>query len=216
MKNDIKFPFAISLLLHLSLFIAASLTVKKSNYIILPVELAFYGPPPSAEPVSAAPPAAEKPAKIEKKSEGDVNISKKKKTEVKAPKELPAPRAPASPQAASKPSAPGIPGAAAGSSSQISYDTASFPYAYYTSTIVKKIGRNWQWSTAFGRIKAVVYFRISKDGVISELKLKESSGDGLFDQQALRSVAISGPFPPLPQGYAEEDLGVYFEFSFRE
>ena len=65
-------------------------------------------------------------------------------------------------------------------------------------------------------MKAVVFFRILRDGSITALAIKTSSGDDTFDQQALRSVELAGPFPPLPSGYSEDELGIYFEFAFKE
>ena len=101
-------------------------------------------------------------------------------------------------------------------SGQISLDSAKFPYSYYTSMLVKKISRNWQWAVEFGRLKSVVYFKIQKDGTLSDVAIKETSGDALFDQQALRAIQLCDPFPPLPDEYPENNLGVFFEFSFKE
>jgi TonB family protein len=100
--------------------------------------------------------------------------------------------------------------------SQISLDSARFPYAYYTNMIVKRINRNWQWAQSFGRMKAVIYFKIQKDGRITDIAVKTSSGEQLFDQQAVRAVSLADPLAPLPDGYSDTDLGVYFEFQFRE
>src|SRR3989339_436027 len=101
-----------------------------------------------------------------------------------------------------------------GPGSPISVGSARFPYSYYTNLVARKIEKNWQWANAFGRMKAVVFFRILRDGSITALAIKTSSGDDTFDQQALRSVELAGPFPPLPSGYSEDELGIYFEFAF--
>ncbi|MDR3113203.1 MAG: TonB C-terminal domain-containing protein, partial [Endomicrobium sp.] len=97
----------------------------------------------------------------------------------------------------------------------LAFDTADFKYAYYTKTIVRKIDRFWQWSESYGRLKAVVYFRISRDGTVSGIKVKEASGDDGFDNNAIRAVELSSPFAPLPDGYKGDSLGVYFEFKFK-
>ena len=61
-----------------------------------------------------------------------------------------------------------------------------------------------------------MFFRIAKDGNILDETVKDTSGDRLFDEQAMRAVKMAGPFPPLPDGYTDNDLGVYFEFTYRE
>jgi len=97
----------------------------------------------------------------------------------------------------------------------VMFDDANFKYNYYTNAIVKKIGKYWQWASSYSSLRAVVYFKIDRNGTVHSVKIKESSGDDDFDQNALRSVHLASPFAPLPEGYTEKDLGVYFEFKFR-
>lgn len=97
----------------------------------------------------------------------------------------------------------------------IMLENADFKYSYYTTAIVKKISRYWQWSNSYSSYRAVIYFRIEKDGFVKFVEIKESSGDEGFDENALRSVQLASPFAPLPDGYNQEHLGVYFEFKFR-
>jgi TonB family protein len=62
----------------------------------------------------------------------------------------------------------------------------------------------------------LIYFKIGRDGSVKDLLIKKPSGDDIFDQQASRSIILASPFPPLPSGYKEEDLGVFFEFSYTD
>ncbi|MDR3049262.1 MAG: TonB family protein [Elusimicrobiota bacterium] len=106
--------------------------------------------------------------------------------------------------------------AAAGSQySGVAFDTANFQYAFYTNTIVRKISNNWSWSESYNKLRAVVFFRISRDGAVSEISIKDSSGNKSFDNNALNAVKRAGQFAPLPQGYKPDSLGVYFEFKYR-
>ncbi|MBI4397089.1 MAG: TonB C-terminal domain-containing protein [Elusimicrobia bacterium] len=91
-----------------------------------------------------------------------------------------------------------------------------FPFSYYARIVQQKVWREWDKSTALGQRKAVVLFQITRDGRVASVKTEKSSGDGLFDQAALRAVQLASPFPPLPAGYAEEALDVFFEFNFNE
>ncbi|MBN1621558.1 MAG: TonB family protein [Endomicrobiales bacterium] len=202
MENDLKVALVLSIIVHLSIFLLTSFRSRRIIYVNIPVDLFFYTTPaPPAEVKEQAPPKEEEiviPKKPKKKAE-----KKKEEKKVTEKKEKPAPE----PKPEPKQLTP---------SSQISLESAKFPYAYYTNMIVKKISQNWQWSVDFGELKAVLYFRIQRDGNIDSLEIKTSSGDKLFDKQALRAVEISSPFPPLPFSYDEKDLGVFFEFSFKE
>ena len=99
-------------------------------------------------------------------------------------------------------------------SKTIMFENKNFKYSYYTNTIVKKIRKYCQWSQTTEFYRAVVYFRILKDGSIDEVKIKESSKNEEFDQNVIRTVKLSSPFAPLPLGYTESYLGVYFEFKY--
>ncbi|MCX7956451.1 MAG: TonB C-terminal domain-containing protein [Endomicrobia bacterium] len=99
----------------------------------------------------------------------------------------------------------------------LSLETAKFPFSYYVNQIRKKIIENWLWSHNYpGELKTVVYFRILREGKIEDLRIKETSGNKLYDNLCLRAVEISQPFPPLPEGFKEEYLGVFFEFKYHE
>jgi protein TonB len=212
MTNDLKPFLIISLLLHLVFFIATAFHSKKILYVNLPVDLMFSNPP------AAAPPEAQPPAPLLKEKE-PVLPKKQKKAAVK-PAKKPEPKNAETPKPLQQQPAQAQPqvvaNANAAPSSPISLDAAKFPYAYYTNMIVKRINRNWQWAQSFGKMKAVIYFKIQKDGRITDIAVKESSGEALFDQQAVRAVSLADPLAPLPDGYSDTDLGVYFEFQFRE
>ncbi|MCB4792056.1 MAG: TonB family protein [Elusimicrobia bacterium] len=206
MINDLKIALTLSILVHVSVFLVTAYKSKSVIYLSLPVEIFFYNAPsPTVSSGDIIPKEKEKDEVVIPKKEKRVKEKKKlKETKTETKQETTAGKASESAPAHLVPSG------------QISVDSARFPYTYYTSMIVKKISRNWQWAVEFGRLKAVVYFKIQKDGSLTEVTVKESSGDSLYDQQALRAIKLSDPFPPLPQGYPEDNLGVFFEFTFKE
>jgi len=228
MKQDISIPFLISFLLHGAVFLILSFKFNQSSYIIMPVELSFYRSS-GGQAAAAAPAAVAQESRPITKKDDEIVIPKKKTVEKKKKKDKavkPAEKTAAREDSAKQPQAgsaaspseskSGGSGAQAGAGSPISVGSARFPYSYYTNLVARKIEKNWQWANAFGQMKAVVFFRILRDGSIAALAIKTSSGDDTFDQQALRSVELAGPFPPLPSGYTEDDLGIYFEFAFKE
>ncbi|MBN1824333.1 MAG: cell envelope integrity protein TolA [Endomicrobiales bacterium] len=210
MENDIKLYLALSLAAHLSVFAVSGALSKRSTYIVVPIDLMLHGParPAARKAEQAVPDKIENLVKKQEKAE-EIPVAEKKKADEKkkAAEEVSDKKA--------EDSAKGAPGGD-GYSGPVSFDISNFPFTYYTNQIVRKIGRFWQWSREFGRLKTVVYFKILRDGQVAKIDVKDSSGDSLFDAQAVRAVTLSTPFPPLPESYPGEDLGVYFEFTYRE
>ena len=90
----------------------------------------------------------------------------------------------------------------------------SFGYSYYLNMILSKIGDNWLNPYEGGKkLAVVVYFTITADGSIEDIKLEKSSGDTYYDQLALRAVYVTKRLPPLPSEFREERLKVHLEFE---
>lgn len=86
-----------------------------------------------------------------------------------------------------------------------------FRFPWYLEQLVTKIERNWRPTS--NTLRSTVYFRIARNGRVSDVKVAEESGNFLFDQAAHRAVEASAPFPPLPEEYDGDYLGVYFDFD---
>jgi len=94
---------------------------------------------------------------------------------------------------------------------------SSFPFIYYLQIIIDRVSSNWFTSLVDpgirGNFQATVYFKIHKNGQISNLKIEESSGIKSLDLSALRAIQSSALFPPLPKEYREEYLGIHLIFE---
>jgi TonB family protein len=88
-------------------------------------------------------------------------------------------------------------------------DNPDFTYAYYLDRMLSLIDDKWERPSMGSGIKAVIFFRIGRDGSMAELQVEQSSGYNSFDLAALRAVQNAAPFPPLPRAYKHEDLGVH-------
>ncbi|HET6362804.1 MAG TPA: energy transducer TonB [Gemmatimonadota bacterium] len=88
-----------------------------------------------------------------------------------------------------------------------------FRFPWYLEQLVSKIERNWRPTS--NTMSTTVYFRIARDGRLSDIEIAEESGNFLFDQSARRAVEASAPMPPLPDEYDGDYLGVYFQFDTR-
>jgi len=188
-------------------------------------------PPKTAEPTPEPPKPADQAPILPEKTD------KKKPAPIKpAPPATPAPTAPtrktASPETAPGKSNPNSPpnatavgetgdqagrrGAPTGSplgttafGSKIGgVDNPDFTYGYYLDRLLSLIDANWVRPPMGSGIRAIIAFRIQRDGSLTGLKVAESSGYNSFDLAALRAVQNAAPFPPLPRAYSHDDLGV--------
>jgi len=94
---------------------------------------------------------------------------------------------------------------------------ANFPYVYYLQIITDRVSANWFTSLVdpgvSGNFQTVIFFRINRNGQVSELKVEESSGLTPLDLSALRAVKASSPFPPLPRDYEDSYLVIHLIFE---
>jgi TonB family protein len=235
--TDIKTALIISIFIHVAFFSAATLfTRKPSKIYYVPIQLigagssVSVGGGPSAGKSQGAAAVAEK-AKAETVKSGEIVAAKtgrnrKKRKTVKKNEEAvkweEKPKASAG--SGAEPSKTGSAqasgtgegtGTGSGSGAGLSVDAGNFPYPGYLNVIRNKVGDNWLPApyAYSGSRKVLVYFNISRTGIVDKLVVKESSGVSYLDRSALRAIKSSSPFPPLPAGFPDNSLGVYFMFE---
>ena len=99
------------------------------------------------------------------------------------------------------------------SSAQLDADNFGSPY--YLSIVFGMIRDAWENPVqSSSSLMTTIYFRILKDGSIVETKVEKTSGLDLFDQTAVRAIISSAPFPPLPNEFSGEYLGIHLEFEY--
>ena len=183
---------------------------------------------PGPKTETAAPPEPSRP--VIEKAEEEPTPSKKalptpeKKPDKKTPSVHPAE---VSPKAARKVSgAPvelpssgeasggaGPPGPASNLGTSLSaFDSADFNYSYYVAQMLASIGANW-FKPTDQAVNPVIFFRIARDGSISDVRVEKSSGLPFVDRAAQRAVLASSPLPPLPADFHESSLGVHLKFE---
>lgn len=94
-----------------------------------------------------------------------------------------------------------------------------FPYVWYLKIMERKVTENWIThgiDITGKRADPVVRFRISRDGSVFGLRMERSSGSPALDQSAVEAVTAAAPFPPLPEGFEGESLGVHFAFNYEQ
>jgi TonB family protein len=105
----------------------------------------------------------------------------------------------------------GIPGA--GGAGVAAEAGPAFPYPWYLKAIADKLDKQWHPPQQFqSDTVCQVAFVIHRDGQVSDSSVEKASGDGTFDQLALRAVVYANPLPPLPSGFPDEVLRVHMKF----
>lgn len=99
-----------------------------------------------------------------------------------------------------------------GSSGITGLEGGDFPYTLYLQGMQRKIGDNWYRGTVAPGTTAVIYFRILRDGTVTDAKITTPSNNPTFDRAALSAVRSSTPLNPLPFGYNGTFLGVHLTF----
>jgi TonB family protein len=121
--------------------------------------------------------------------------------------------APAPPRPSNQPPATSTaPEVAIGGSGVTGLEGGDFPYSLYIQGMHRKIGSNWFRPQVAGEATVIIYYRILRDGTITEAKIETPSGNATFDRAALSAVRSSSPLNPLPFAYAGNYLGVHLTF----
>jgi TonB family protein len=167
-------------------------------------------------------------AKAEGEKKDAVDVKEPKEPPKKEEKKIPVPKKPDAKKEgdakketeAKKETAPAVEEKAlgvtvgAGDGTGIAVDAANFPFGYFLAAIERRVSENWFSAVSEGGtgLTCVVYFRLMRDGSVSDARVETSSGNGYFDRAAMRAVKSAAPFPPLPRAFADAYLGIHFTF----
>ncbi|MFQ5768491.1 MAG: energy transducer TonB [Acidobacteriota bacterium] len=99
----------------------------------------------------------------------------------------------------------------------MSFQGATFGYAYYNSQLINKLRSNWQRPLrpdgSSAPISTRVFFRIHQNGSVSNIRLDSPSASPELDRSALRAVQQASPFPPLPPQFTKDHLDLAITFT---
>lgn len=96
-------------------------------------------------------------------------------------------------------------------------DGIAFPYPGYLSNIVRQIALNWSPRRVSAALVTELKFLIRRDGTVAGIEVVKRSGDRLYDLDAMGAIEVVGTskgFGPLPSGWADDVLVVYFTFDY--
>ena len=79
-----------------------------------------------------------------------------------------------------------------------------FKYDWYLRSIEDKVKRYWSPSINDPNLSVVLMFTIFRNGEISDIKIKERSGNSTLDNLAVRAVKLAAPFGKLPPKWGRD------------
>jgi len=208
MKANVLLSAALHVVFFTTLFHLRQGPTKLEGYpTIIPVELL------DLKPVAFKAPEVEKVAPIEKIAKPQPKPLEGVTVEKPKMEEEPEEKQPVKQEEKPKKSNEGK---SSKDSEKVKLDVAEFPFSYYLALLQGRIQSNWEPPFNSSRNvskKAVVAFRIQRNGQLEHISLVSRSGDYLFDQSCLRAVTLANPLPPLPFDFPRPTLGVQFEFE---
>jgi protein TonB len=92
-----------------------------------------------------------------------------------------------------------------------------FPFPGYLTNIMRQITIAYAPQRTSATLVAEVKFVIRRDGSVVDIEVVKSSGNRLFDLEAkgtIESVGAVKAFGPLPTGWNDDVLVVYFTFDY--
>jgi TonB family protein len=222
LKRDDLFPYLIvSIFLHIAIYFLIN---GKENPVFLPslIEVSFYSPSSQKVEQSSATASSKKPGASVVSAWEQIKSNDTKKYDKQSVKPIGEKKAEvveflgnsSSVETFQEPNTGKLSTGAGSQYGGLSFDTENFKYyAYYSEQIVRKIRGQWRLDKNYGKLRVLVYFKIYRNGTISDIFVKESSKNGEYDKYALDTVRRAVPFSDLPDGYEGDSLGVFFEFK---
>lgn len=214
-----------SLLLHV-VIIAAFVSMRGSPQPMPPViALRLVAAQAGPRQVGVVQPPTEQPATTETPRAAEVVPETRRPTPVervrtptRTPKQATAtPSTAPTPPKAVAPTAGGGPVGGRGTDvANINTGGIAFEHPGYLNNIVNRVIERFSWSGP--RVAAEVSFRIRRDGTVDpdDIRVVKSSGVYRFDTRAIEAVEAAAEarvFGPLPQGFKDDVLIVFFRFD---
>ena len=93
-------------------------------------------------------------------------------------------------------------------------DTNAEPdFKPYTKALWKKMEPNWLPPSKSEDKGVSTIFAVSRNGDVSDIRIKTTSGDNAIDEAAIKAIKLSAPFGPLPTEYKGEKVNIEFYFD---
>lgn len=101
----------------------------------------------------------------------------------------------------------------------ISLDTKDHRYVSYAGAVKERIMLQWRYppEAKFNLMegKLLLVFSLSRNGQMDRITILSSSGFPLLDEEAVRAVRASAPYPAFPEHIAVGRLNIEANFDYR-
>lgn len=219
-------PFGISAAIHAAVVASALVAlpdgpprampaVYRVDIVAAPAGKRQVGTVGASEP--AVPDATPVPAPLAAEPAVKAPFIPREATEAQGTKSTPAP-APLAPSTAARPAGGGPIGGDGTDVATVRTEGIDFQFPGYLNNIVRQIAVNFNPRDSHGRLRAEVMFLIRRDGSVSSFRFVTRSGAYSFDleaQGAVEAAAALKAFGPLPEGFRDDVLPVFFSFDPR-
>ena len=203
-------PYFISFVVHFVLILTLAVwpAPKKPAFpLSQTIQIRFRAAAQAAIPEAKAETQIPRPKKIEKPVPPGPKLVEK----LKPPKKEPPKQAP---KAAPKEQTKTTPAKGDTPFGEMVLENPDFPYNYYLEQIQNKISQAWESPVRSNLpLSTVIFFRIQKDGRVTDVTIVAASGISQFDNSCRRAILSSDPFPPLPDEYDKTSQGITLEFT---
>jgi TonB family protein len=104
-------------------------------------------------------------------------------------------------------------------SSQAILEVGAFPFPWYLNVLQQRVYNNWKQPSSLlviqDRLISIIHLRINRDGSITNVSIRSSSGHVEMDRSAIQAVESLGQMPPLPTAFTRNrlDINIHFEVS---
>ena len=91
--------------------------------------------------------------------------------------------------------------------------TVQEEFGNYMAAVREKISKTWNPPDVLEEGHAVVIFKLDKNGNLVSSYIKESSGNSLYDESALKSIQKASPYLDFPENASREFITVVYSFD---
>jgi protein TonB len=90
---------------------------------------------------------------------------------------------------------------------------------WYANSLREAVARKWNTADVDSRLSTappvIVGFTLHRDGSVSSIRIKQSSGNRALDYSAQRAVEDAAPLQPIPREFPRDQAEIEFQFLLR-
>jgi TonB family protein len=83
----------------------------------------------------------------------------------------------------------------------------------YLQQLQEQVRQQWIPGLTQSSQRTVLHFTVSRAGLVSNLRIAQTSGLSVTDEAALSAVKRATPFAPFPTGYTKNYINIQFTFN---